>query len=841
MVKKIVLVFKTHFDIGFTDLSTRVIDNYANSMLKEVIATCKATQLMGKLQYVWTMPAWPLKIISERCGADLKSELDLLIARGQIVWHALPYTSHTDFCSAEEYIEGLRFGRELSNTYQKPYTISAKMTDVPGHGIMLPAILSGAGVKFLHLGCNEFANPPKLPFLFHWQSVSGGRVLTMYSKGGYGTSLLPPEDWEYPVWMALMQTQDNCGPQSVEVIESLVKRIQKKYPEAEIVCGTMDDFYNDLTKCDLKDLPTITKDLADTWIHGIGSYPAEVGIIREEREKSKRLQAIVAKQYLEGSEQNMDQATEILNRYYEEVSLFEEHTWGADVKTWLGKDRVYHKKGFLKEKNTKNYQFMEASWQEQRDRVYRSDLAIQELKLLVESESNAVSSMFNPNSCEFTGWVTLKDLNQDFTDCGIEMNNEILPITKIDGEWACFVKKIPSFITIPFRIVDTYSPRGNLAIKRMDNFFTIENHRYAMRFSEITGDIVQLYDKKMNAVLLKQYNQKSIFSYQYDRYGISEITTYLKDYAYRFSTWGVQDYGREAYPECEHKTYNPTYQSFSIENDTVIFQYANTESVEKYGDAEQITIEVTLPPSGDELYVNLRLKNKKETPFIESGSFLIPLAESSPRYLVNKANVVLNPATDIQEDANHVFYCLENYISARGLQNGICVISKDSPLVSLGDTGIYKYLKEYKTPAEPVMYFNLFNNMWGTNFPQWIGGDLCYRYVLFGYSKEQEVLNLEKAVMIKEGIELTGNQLTKEFGAFPEHMQLINARVEEGNIILRFKDLLGEEACRKFHINNYSITPIDLINRVNGIISLDEHVFHVRPYGIYSFLLTKKN
>jgi hypothetical protein len=840
MVKKIILVFKTHFDIGFTDLSSRVIDNYANSMLKEVIATCKATQHMGKLQYVWTMPAWPLKIITERCSADLKNELDLLITRGQIVWHALPFTSHTDFCSAEEYIEGLRFGRELSNVYQKPYSISAKMTDVPGHGIMLPAILSGAGVKFLHLGCNEFANPPKLPFLFHWQAVSGERVLTMYSKGGYGTSLLPPEDWDYPVWMALMQTQDNCGPQSVEVIESLVKRIQKKYPEAEIVCGTMDDFYNDLSKCDLKDLPTITKDLADTWIHGIGSYPAEVGKIREEREKSKRLQAMVAKQYLENSEHKTDQAAEILNRYYEEVSLFEEHTWGADVKTWLGKDRVYRKKDFLKEKSAKNYQFMEASWQEQRDRVYQSDLAVQELKLLVESKSNSVSSMFNPNSSEFTGWVSLKDLNRDFTDCAIEMNNEILQITKIDGEWACFVKKIPSFITIPFRVVDTYSPKGKLAIKRMDNFVTIENHRYSMRFSEITGDIVQLYDKKMNAVVLKQCNQKSIFSYQYDRYGISEITTYLKDYAYRFSTWGVQDYGREAYPECEHKTYNPTYQSFSIENDTVIFRYVNTESVEKYGDAEQITIEVTLPPAGDELYVNLRLKNKKETPYIESGSFLIPLAENSPHYLINKANVVLDPANDIQEDANHVFYCLENYISAMGNQNGICVVSKDSPLVSLGDTGIYKYLKEYKTPVEPVMYFNLFNNMWGTNFPQWIGGDLCYRYVLFGYDKEQEVLNLEKAVMIKEGIELTGNQLTKEFGIFPEHMQLINARVEDGNIILRFKDLLGEEAWRKFHINNYSITPIDLMNRVDGIISLDEHAFHVKPYGIYSFLLTKK-
>ncbi|HCM11678.1 MAG TPA: hypothetical protein DHW85_00645, partial [Lachnospiraceae bacterium] len=141
MLKKIILVFKTHFDIGFTDLSSRVINDYSNSMLKEVIATCKATQHMGKQQYVWTMPSWPLKIITERCSLELRKELDLLIHRGQIVWHALPFTSYTDFCSAEEYIEGLRFGKELSEHYHKPYSISAKMTDVPGHGIMLPSIL----------------------------------------------------------------------------------------------------------------------------------------------------------------------------------------------------------------------------------------------------------------------------------------------------------------------------------------------------------------------------------------------------------------------------------------------------------------------------------------------------------------------------------------------------------------------------------------------------------------------------------------------------------------------------------------------------------------------------
>ena len=60
MMKKIILVFKTHFDIGFTDLAENVIEQYVGSMLRQVLETCRATEDMGKLKYVWTMPSWPV-------------------------------------------------------------------------------------------------------------------------------------------------------------------------------------------------------------------------------------------------------------------------------------------------------------------------------------------------------------------------------------------------------------------------------------------------------------------------------------------------------------------------------------------------------------------------------------------------------------------------------------------------------------------------------------------------------------------------------------------------------------------------------------------------------------
>jgi hypothetical protein len=852
MVKKIILVFKTHFDIGFTNLSSNVIDQYANSMLKDVITTCNATEHMEKQKYVWTMPSWPLKIMRERCSDHLKIELDRLIDKGQIVWHALPFTLHTDFCSEEEFIEGLRYGRDLSKTYHKPYPIAAKMTDVPGHGIMLPAILSGVGVKFLHLGCNEFSTPPKVPFMFHWQAPSGQSVLTMYSKGGYGTSLLPPEDWNYPVWMALMHTHDNSGPQSASLIKEMVQTIQAKYPDAEVVCGTMDEFYKELSKSDLSNIPTITKDLADTWIHGVGTYPVEVGIIRRNREVSRRLQAILTKQVLEDANKVNDKIEDKLDQYYETVNLFGEHTWGADVKTWLGSDRVYQKSDFLERKKDERYRFIEASWQEQRDRAIQSSNALNDLKLLVECDENGSVFLFNPNNSEYTGWVSLKGLeelnlqrkmsefNLGFPGCGVRSKGGALPVTKIDGQWACYIENIPPFVTVPIQFTNDILQRKNLLIKNQKSEITVENHRYVLMFEEATGDITELYDKKMNVALLKKRNEKAVFSCQYDCYGSEDITGYLKKYAYRFSDWGIKDFGRENYPECEHRTYQPIFQSYSIDMDTISFFYQAEESAQRYGNAEEIRLEVTLPPEGEELFVSLHLMNKNETPYVESGSLLFPFAQESAQYKINKSNNLVDPSTDIQMGANHVFYCIENFITLTNGGKGLCIIARDTPLISLGETGILEYRNEYKEPAEPVAYFNLFNNMWGTNFPQWISGDMTYRYILFGIEKSQEEVVMERVAVLCEGVEFTGTKLEKDLTELPEHMQLINTRSNNGGLILRFRDLAGKETRRRICVKDYNIVQVDLNNMEIGMSNRECLEFSVKPYGVYSFQLTKQ-
>lgn len=669
MIKKIILVFKTHFDIGFTDLAENVIDNYATSMLDQVLETCEATADMGRQRYVWTMPSWPLSVMLARSSGSRKERLEKLIGQGQIVWHALPFTSHFDFCGLQDYRYGFTFARQLSRQWNKPFPISAKMTDVPGHGAMLPSLLADAGVRFLHLGSNEFLKPPKVPDLFFWEAPDGKRVLTMYSKG-YGSGPIPPEEWPYSTWMAMMHTHDNCGPQSADMIRGMVEELEKKYPGAEIVCGTMDEFCQDLEREDLSRVPVIRQDLADTWIHGVGSYPGEVRIVRQVRRTMKVLEERYQREKEAGTEEMREQAEGLIRECYENLMLFGEHTWGLDVKTWMDPERAYDQKGFLEQKESDRGRRMEASWKEQADRAVRAQEACRRFRQLLDGSGQPAVSRAD-TSGENQLWQSG------------------------DG--------------------------------------VVESRNYRLKFAPDTGEILFLEDKRTDCVLLAARKGMPAVYYRYDRYGVEDMTRYLRKMARRFSDWGIRDNGKDNYPECDHKIVVPTLDHWEIRDDRLFLVYGNERDEDTYGNARQVTLAFRLGETQVELEV--LLKDKGASPYTESGSLVLNLPMEYPVYGINKNGYVLDPRTDIADWGNHALYCMENFVTAGdsagdGQERKVCVMAADAPLVALGETGIYRFRKKYKAKA-PALYFNLFNNMWGTNFPQWIEGDFSFRFLIF--------------------------------------------------------------------------------------------------------------
>jgi len=797
---KIFLVFKTHFDIGFTKLAREVISEYAGSMLSEVIDTCEGTTGMGALRYVWTMPAWPLTVMQG--NMEKRAVLDRLVRDGQIAFHALPFTSHFDFGSIEDAIHGLKYAVRLSEEYGVPLPISAKMTDVPGHGRALPTVLAGAGIRFLHLGSNEFPYTPDVPPLFFWQGPDGSRVLTMYSPGGYGSSMTPPEGWEYPVWMALMHTHDNCGPQSAEMIRQLVGEARTACPGAEIVCGTMDDFYNALTACGLSSVPVVTSDLADTWIHGAGTYPAEVRLVRRAR---RDLAVAGAAGYVLGT--NRSRLARLRDEAGDALALFDEHTWGLDVKTWMDPRRVYDKAAFRAAKQTAEYRRMEESWREQAERARAAaDAAADALDCV----TRGAGCVFNPNGSPFTGWADADG-----------MPGAVI----LARRGRVFVRDVPALGTV-VPTVKSYPADGAL-----------ENHRYRLTLDRERGVITELYDKRLGRALARERDGVGVFAYQYDVYSADDLNDYLRAYGHRFSDWGVRDNGRDNYPEGPHRTFRPVCVGIEDACHTLTLHYTS-DGAHDFGDGREIRVLVSLPPEGDEIFVRIELDGKEETPCVESGSLAVPLAFNAPSYRLNKNGDLLDPVCDIADYGNHALYCLEAFACAEEDGDGLCIATQDAPLCAIGETGIYKFRKKYQENA-PILYFNLYNNMWGTNFPQWMGGDFAWDFILFGYDAPCGGDVMGRALALERGARwLPAAPAATPSLTLPDGVQVMALQPAAGESwLLRLRDTALSARTGKLSVPDRRITPVDLRGGACGAAADGEMCFPITPFGIYSFLL----
>lgn len=609
-MKKIIAVFKTHVDIGFTHLAKEVVAGFGTTMPEAVGKTCAVFD-----DFKWTMPSWPVQKAVE--AADNRRAC-ALIEKGQLLWHGLPFTTHTAFCSEEELIRGLSISKRLSRRFKKPAPIAAKMTDVPGHTWGLVPLLAKAGIKFLHLGCNPACTPPEVPMLFWWQGPDGSRVLTFYNKGAYGSSLLPPPDWKFPVWLAMQQTNDNLGPQNPQMIEHMVREAAGY----ELFLGTLDEFYRELEPYLDDSIPTIRADLADTWIHGVGTYPAEVAHLRTLR---YALQKAEAKNALAGDVQKQEQFDSI----YENCLLFGEHTWGLDVKTVLGYGRHYDAAGFAEDAKTPAYQRMEESWAEQRARV----------NVALPAE---VGRDFGKSALLDNG-----QLQVALTEAGIQ-------------------------------IVDVQSGT--------------------------------------------RFTAPGFGKFQYDLFSNQDITAFIRAYSYRFFDWSINDLGRMGYPEIEHQTYQPSFAE-------IVGNVAKAEDISNISGLEiRAGVQEGAP------YVDLTYSlDKKKTPLVESGNIVLPfLLKSNFNVEYSCMASVVDIKADIQKNANHGLHCAHKWIRIHDDEKGVLIIPIDAPLFSVGRNMVYQFAPE-AYEAAPVIYLNVFNNAWGTNFPQWMGGRYQFRVRLCPY------------------------------------------------------------------------------------------------------------
>lgn len=313
-----------------------------------------------------------------RCpSAELVRDVEDAIRAGDIAWHAFPHNAQIELFDAELLRWAARSVRVLDRRFGRTATRTMSQRDVPGLTRAAIPILHGAGVRALSVGVNGGSAPPAVPRPgpFWWEdAASGARLLAFWHAGGYsGDPVDAPSECVtvdgYGRALCVAWRGDNAGPPSASEVRAVFALLRREWPGADIRASTFDDFVAPLLEglasgAITTQLPTVTAEIGDTWIHGVASDPAKLAEFRA----LMRLRR-AAPQLAE------DPDFDAFSRLLIKVP---EHTWGADAKRALGDWAAWNNSAFHAALAARAPNFMSIVHSWVRQRAYNV-WAIQEL------------------------------------------------------------------------------------------------------------------------------------------------------------------------------------------------------------------------------------------------------------------------------------------------------------------------------------------------------------------------------------------------------------------------------------------------------------------------------
>jgi hypothetical protein len=747
-VEEIIVVCKTHFDIGYTHRVDELISYYRTTMIDKALAIMEDSEdLPPEQQFVWTTPAWVMsKVLEDWDGqtTERKQKLEEAFRSGRFVAHSLPFTSHSDIMSPEEFARGTQYSSFVSQKYELPLSYDAKVTDVPSHSNSLATGLANSGVRFIHIGCNWPSGPVDYPGLFWWEGPDGSRVLTFYSSiygtctalwpegwggntgedhpGVIGTNFLPPKGWPHRTWLAVLVTPDNSGPPQADALQPLFDEVAEKMPGVKIRMGRMQDFADAIIESGAE-LPVIKKEAPDTWIHGVMSDPGGVKTYRNLQPLSPA--AEVLNTQLQIWNIPVDDATSTFSKANEQMMLYAEHTWGIAQNVKIYGDDFY-------QQADDEYQNLEDSWEDKTDYVRRADSLI---SMRLESDLAALAKSVNYDGERMVVYNPLP-----WTRSGM------VEIPDSSGRYF-YAENIPANGYKTFPLINAENPENVI-----EESNAIENEYYKISFDPVRGVINSLIDKRSGKEWVSASATEGLGQYMNERFTYEQCLDYTLSYQNKRALgcfnlpededWphpGINKPGMISDSIVPYRAASPVNGSLNIIRGSLIQSAVLKMPEDRANHLPAIELHVRLEKGMPYVDIECKVKDKGKDNWPEADWLCLPFNIQDPAFKVGRALGTINPATDLLEGANRHLYSVGSGVIITGSDgSGVAVCPLDHPLVSLGKPGMWKFSRDF-IPQTPTIYLNLYNNMWNTNFRYWYPGSWSSRVRLWTFNENNDI------------------------------------------------------------------------------------------------------
>jgi hypothetical protein len=348
-----------------------------------------------------------------------------------------------------------------------------------------------------------------------------------------------------------------------------------------------------------------------------------------------------------------------------------EHTWGTDTKTWLDFDH-YTPSDLKQMLDQPKHKVVQASWAEKRQDLF-----------------DAMDALPAPLRTQATDQV-----------------RALQPVEpSIDGL--------------------REHPAGD----------PIETRHFTIAMDAQTGAITRLESKKSKHNWAGARQPLALFSYQtlaksdYDRF----FEAYLKSKA----AWAPKDFGKPnierfgaesrvwlpALTECRHGT--------DANGHRIVAQLRiNDEQAIKTGRTawpQKMILEILLPDAEPVVDIRFSWFGKIANRMPEALWLSFQPATSENRgWLMEKSGSSVSPF-DVITGGNRAMHAVIGGLHYKGPEGGLTIEPLDAPVVALGEKMPVHFTRNQPDLAKGF-HFSLFNNGWGTNYVQWFGEDMRFRF-----------------------------------------------------------------------------------------------------------------
>lgn len=680
-VEVVYVLSMCHLDIGFTDTERNVLLTYFNHYIPRAMDLAENFRdAKGDERYTWTIASWMIYQYLEQASPKERRRMEQAIQSGDIAWHAMPFTWQSEMLDRSLISSAMKISAKLDQRFGKE-TIAGKLTDVPGHTRGLIAPLVEAGIEFLDIGDNPGCRAPDVPYL------SGSE------PAGTSTSEAEPLEphchlfnWRNPDGQQVMVLYHPLGYGGTVVVPgtsiavSIRVAIDNSGPHT---AAEVKAYYAALhrrfpgARIVAANLTTIALALRSLR-NGLPLVTQEIGDTwiygpASDPGKVARYRELcrLRREWIEGGQLRPGDPTDMA--LTSRLILMPEHNWGLSTGEYLKNPAIYTPEQLRQARTVKpEFQKMDDEWTAKRRNI---DVAVWTLPPALEQEASSRLESLRP------------------------------------------------------------SPPNRQGLKAVPTPINLETSNFTVSFDPAHGAIVKLTDRKSGREWASSEHSLALFRYQ--TFNSADFARFNAQY--NTKSFAYNDFGKPGINQfpVESRTWLPVLQGCVVGESAVGYRIVADLRMPQpdprlkgfLSFPKRVTVECLFPDNERAVHITLQCFRKRPNRLAEAMWFSFsPDAPSATGWQFEKVDQLVSPL-DVIRDGNRHLHAVTKDVCYRDEGGSFKLETLDAPLVAPGQRSLLDFNNNQPDMHEGV-HVNLYNNLWGTAFPQWYGSDMRFRFVL---------------------------------------------------------------------------------------------------------------